>query len=62
MAELAFSASDLALVRFAISPVREVAPSFRLLMSNTVHPVHRPWYEQVRPRVAAAGLDRGWLA
>ncbi|MEU6862907.1 DUF5937 family protein [Streptomyces sp. NPDC046876] len=24
--------------------------------------VHRPWIEQVRPRLAAAGLDRGWLA
>ncbi|MFK0253279.1 winged helix-turn-helix transcriptional regulator [Streptomyces sp. NPDC090445] len=26
------------------------------------HPVHGPWLAQVRPRVAAAGLDRGWLA
>ncbi|MEW2131553.1 helix-turn-helix domain-containing protein [Streptomyces sp. NPDC005435] len=40
----------------------EVAPSFRLLMADTAHPVHRPWIEQVRPRVLAAGLDRGWLA
>ncbi|WP_240981841.1 MULTISPECIES: helix-turn-helix domain-containing protein [unclassified Streptomyces] len=40
----------------------EVAPSFRLLTSKTPHPVHRPWVEQVRPRVVAAGLDRGWLA
>jgi hypothetical protein len=24
--------------------------------------VHRPWIRQVRPRLAAAGLDRGWLA
>ncbi|MGN5382189.1 DUF5937 family protein [Streptomyces lasalocidi] len=62
MAELAFSANDLAQVRFAISPMWEVAPSFRLLASNTTHPVHRPWIEQVRPRVMAAGLDRGWLA
>ena len=62
MAELAFSANDLAKVRFAISPMWEVAPSFRLLASNTAHPVHRPWVEQVRPRVLAAGLDRGWLA
>lgn len=62
MAELAFSANDLAKVRFAISPMWDVAPSFRLLTSTTVHPVHRPWVEQVRPRVLAAGLDRGWLA
>ncbi|MFG3305375.1 ArsR/SmtB family transcription factor [Streptomyces wuyuanensis] len=40
----------------------EVAPSFRLLTSSTAHPVHRPWIAQVRPRVLAAGLDRGWLA
>lgn len=62
MAELAFSANDLAQVRFAVSPMWEVAPSFRLLTSTSVHPVHRPWVEQVRPRMVAAGLDRGWLA
>ncbi|MFF3691186.1 DUF5937 family protein [Streptomyces sp. NPDC002187] len=49
-------------MRFAVSPMWEVGPSFRLLSSCSVHPVHRPWLEQVRPRVAAAGLDRGWLA
>lgn len=62
LAELAFSARDLAQVRFAVSPMWEVAPSFRLLMSGTAHPVHRPWAEQVRPRLLAAGLDRGWLS
>ncbi|MER8029053.1 winged helix-turn-helix domain-containing protein [Streptomyces bauhiniae] len=40
----------------------EVAPSFRLLTSDTAHPVHRPWTEQTRSRVLAAGLHRGWLA
>ncbi|WP_406865505.1 DUF5937 family protein [Streptomyces sp. HUAS MG47] len=62
---MAFSANDLAQVRFAVSPMWEVAPGFRLLTSHTMHsthPVHRPWIEQVRPRVTAAGLDRGWLA
>ncbi|MBN0048009.1 winged helix-turn-helix transcriptional regulator [Streptomyces actuosus] len=59
---MAFSANDLAKVRFAISPMWEVAPSFRLLTSDAAHPVHRPWIEQVRPRVMAVGLDRGWLA
>ncbi|MFG3094929.1 hypothetical protein [Streptomyces sp. NPDC048202] len=59
MAELTFSADDLAQVRFAVSPMWEVAPSFRLLTSDTAHPVHRPWIEQARPRVLAAGLDRG---
>ncbi|WP_433411854.1 ArsR/SmtB family transcription factor [Microtetraspora malaysiensis] len=62
LAELAFSASDLAQVRFAVSPMWEVAPSFRLLTSRTAHPVHRPWADQVRPRMVAAGLDRGWLS
>ncbi|WP_225840247.1 helix-turn-helix transcriptional regulator [Streptomyces sp. NK08204] len=59
---MAFSASDLAQVRFAVSPMWEVAPSFRLLTSHTAHPVHGRWADQVRPRVAAAGLDRGWLS
>ncbi|MFF8839346.1 ArsR/SmtB family transcription factor [Streptomyces sp. NPDC015130] len=40
----------------------EVAPGFRLLTSPAAHPVHRSWAEQVRPRVMAAGLDRGWLS
>ncbi|MFF8439900.1 hypothetical protein ACF07U_03375 [Streptomyces californicus] len=59
---LSFSASDLAQVRFAVSPMWEVAPSFRLLRSRAAHPVHRAWADQVRPRLTAAGLDRGWLA
>ncbi|WP_308118330.1 ArsR/SmtB family transcription factor [Streptomyces buecherae] len=61
VAELAFSTSDLARVRFAVSPMWEVAPSFRLLTSAAAHPIHRPWVDQVRPRMVAAGLDRGWL-
>lgn len=60
--ELAFSADDLALTRFAISPMMEVVTSFRLLAARSAHPVHRAWLDQVRPRVAAAGLDSGWLA
>ncbi|XUL94468.1 DUF5937 family protein [Streptomyces galilaeus] len=59
---MAFSTSDLAQVRFAVSPMWEVAPSFRLLNSAAAHPVHQPWVEQVRPRMAAAGAARGWLA
>ncbi|MFC8825008.1 DUF5937 family protein [Streptomyces sp. NPDC057137] len=62
LAALAFSVGDLARVRFAVSPMWEVAPSLRLLRSGTVHPVHRPWADQVRPRLLAAGLDRGWLS
>ncbi|XES00605.1 hypothetical protein HEP87_60280 [Streptomyces sp. S1D4-11] len=61
-AELGFSAGDLAQLRFAVSPMWEVGTSFRLLRSGGTHPAHRPWAEQVRPRVLAAGLDRGLLA
>ncbi|WP_432753195.1 ArsR family transcriptional regulator [Streptomyces sp. JL2001] len=62
--ELAFSVRDLAQTRFAVSPMWEVGPSCRLLFSGAAgtHPVHRAWAAQVRPRLAAAGLDRGWLA
>nr|WP_241779708.1 DUF5937 family protein [Streptomyces natalensis] len=63
LAELAFSASDLAQVRFAVSPMWQVVTSYRLLSNHaSATPVHRPWIQQVQPRAAAAGLDRGWLA
>ncbi len=61
-AELAFSVGDLARMRFAVSPMWEVGPSLRLLRSGHEHPVHRAWTAQVRPRLAATGLDRGRLA
>ena len=60
LSELEFSARDLAQTRFAVSPMWEVVTSFRALAQT--HPVLRGWSEQVRPRIAAAGLDRGWLA
>jgi hypothetical protein len=60
--ELTFSADDLALTRFAVSPMWEVVSSFRLLATGARSPVHRTWIDQVRPRVAAAGLDSGLLA
>ncbi|MFB6810898.1 DUF5937 family protein [Streptomyces sp. NPDC056387] len=50
-------------MRFAVSPAWEVVTSFRrLLTDGATSPVYRPWAQQVRPRLAAAGLDRGWLA
>ncbi|GAA4985468.1 ArsR/SmtB family transcription factor [Kitasatospora paranensis] len=61
-AELSFSAGDVAQVRFAVSPMWEIGTGFKLVNSGSTHAVHRPWVEQVRPRVVAAGLDRGWLA
>ncbi|WP_312897491.1 ArsR/SmtB family transcription factor [Kitasatospora kifunensis] len=60
-AELAFSANDLAQMRFAVSPMWELGTSFKLLNSGSAHPVHHRWLDQVRPRTVAAGLDRGWL-
>ncbi|MFI0737769.1 helix-turn-helix domain-containing protein [Streptomyces sp. NPDC021100] len=62
LSELAFSADDLALTRFAVSPMWEVVAGFRLLVSRAAHPVHRPWTDQVRSRVDDAGLTAGWLA
>ncbi|MET8507381.1 DUF5937 family protein [Streptomyces sp. NPDC004787] len=59
---LSFSAADLAQTRFAVSPMWEVVTSFRLLRRDNPPPLHRRWAEQVRPRVRAAGLDRGRLA
>ncbi|MBT2441103.1 helix-turn-helix transcriptional regulator [Streptomyces sp. ISL-36] len=59
---LSFSAADLAQTRFAVSPMWEVVTSFRLLRDDTEPPPHRRWAAQVRPRLAQAGLDGGWLA
>ncbi|MEV3993509.1 DUF5937 family protein [Streptomyces sp. NPDC049837] len=49
-------------MRFAVSPMWEVVSGFRLLRSGSAHPVHLPWTRQVRPRIAAAGLEGGWLS
>ncbi|MFG2825707.1 DUF5937 family protein [Kitasatospora sp. NPDC048365] len=59
---LTLSAGDLARTRFAVSPMWEVVTGFRALAASPVPEVHRGWAAQVRPRLAAAGLDRGWLA
>ncbi|MFI9001673.1 DUF5937 family protein [Streptomyces sp. NPDC053541] len=59
---LSFSAADLAQTRFAVSPMWEVVTSFRLLRNANTPSLHRRWADQVRPRVRAAGLDRGRLA
>ncbi|MBN6054734.1 winged helix-turn-helix transcriptional regulator [Nonomuraea sp. RK-328] len=61
-ARLAFSVHDLAETRFVVSPMWEVVTSFRTLATPVVPLPHRGWADQVRPRLAAAGLDRGWLA
>ncbi|SEH02709.1 Helix-turn-helix domain-containing protein [Nonomuraea solani] len=61
-ARLTFSVNDLAETRFAVSPMWEVVTSCRVLNAAVVPEPHRGWADQVRPRLAAAGLDRGWLA
>lgn len=57
----AFSASDVARTRFAVSPLWEVVASVRTYQTAGVRSVHRRWREEVRPRLAAAGLERGLL-
>ena len=61
-ATLSFTAEELALVRFSVSPMWEVVTSFRVLSRPGSYPVHSSWFDQVRPRVAAAGLLTGRLA
>ncbi|WP_406060357.1 helix-turn-helix domain-containing protein [Streptomyces sp. NBC_01077] len=59
---LSFSAADLAQTRFAVSPMWEVVTSYRILVGRPDSAPHRRWAAQVQPRIARAGLDRGWLA
>jgi DNA-binding transcriptional ArsR family regulator len=61
-ATLSFTAEELAQVRFSVSPMWEVLTSFRVLNRPGLYPVHGPWFDQVRPRLAAAGLLNGRLA
>lgn len=53
--ELALTASDLANVRFAVSPLGEVIMSVRVIKDPAAHPLLRPWAERARPRLA--GVD-----
>jgi DNA-binding transcriptional ArsR family regulator len=59
---MAFTADELAQVRFSVSPMWEVLTSFRVLTSPGRYPVHQLWFDQVRPRLAAAGLLTGHLS
>jgi DNA-binding transcriptional ArsR family regulator len=61
-AEHRLTVDDLAQFRFAPSPMWEVVTSFRVLRDPGGHPVHGPWFDQVRPRLAAAGLLTGRFA
>ena len=54
------SAADLGRMRFAHSPLIEVAESLWIISSQRIHFVHRGWYEQVRG--ALRRLDMSLLA
>ncbi|MFG2339566.1 DUF5937 family protein [Streptomyces yangpuensis] len=62
MAELVFSANDLAQARF--THLAGVGDGAQLPASDVGGraPGPRPWVDRVRPRLLAAGLDKGWLA
>ncbi|KAB1927331.1 ArsR family transcriptional regulator, partial [Micromonospora sp. ALFpr18c] len=54
MLTIGFSAYDLAVMRFAFSPMQEIVASVRVLKDPAAHALHVPWVKQVAPRVAAA--------
>ncbi|MEU7799237.1 winged helix-turn-helix domain-containing protein [Micromonospora arborensis] len=53
-------ARDLAMTRFAVSPLWEAVASVRIIKRPHQFPEHLAWYEQARPRLA--GMDWGLLA
>ena len=61
-AEVAFSARDLALARFAVSPMWQTVSAYRMLTRPGSPAPFRRWLAQTRPAVRDAGLTRGWLA
>ncbi|MGA4838350.1 ArsR/SmtB family transcription factor [Streptomyces sp. G45] len=57
MIEIEFTLEDVARTRFALSPLWEVVASVRVLRGADEQGLHRAWADQVRPRLAAAGVD-----
>ncbi|MFI5898099.1 DUF5937 family protein [Actinoplanes sp. NPDC051513] len=49
MIRLRLSSAFLSRMRFAYSPLAETAKSLYMINSGTIHPLHRGWYERVRP-------------
>src|ERR671923_270111 len=60
MVRFRFSRGDLLRTRFAIAPLMELVGAVYALRDPARSPVHRPWVEWARPRVAA--LDVALLA
>lgn len=56
MIELELSVGDLGRIRFALSPLREVVASLRVLSTNSANGWHAPWLDRVRPRLEALDL------
>jgi DNA-binding transcriptional ArsR family regulator len=48
--------SDLGRMRFAYSPLAEVAESLYLLASRHIPSVHRPWYDSIKDRLSDVDL------
>ncbi|MER8182495.1 helix-turn-helix domain-containing protein [Kitasatospora sp. NPDC094015] len=55
MLTLEFSAQDVALTRFACSPLWEVVNSVQVLKEPGEHAVHLPWVRRARARLAGVG-------
>ncbi|HEX7306249.1 ArsR/SmtB family transcription factor [Lentzea sp.] len=64
MIEFVLGESDLADVRFAVSPLSELTLSLRVLKDPAKYPLHLPWVRRVRDVDAevllALSTDRGW--
>ncbi|MGH8888904.1 MAG: DUF5937 family protein [Acidothermaceae bacterium] len=57
MFELQFTTADVARVRFAVSPLWEVAEAVRCLVDARQMAYHLPWLEAVRPQLADLDLS-----
>ncbi|GAA0655970.1 DUF5937 family protein [Kitasatospora atroaurantiaca] len=57
MLTLEFSAQDLAMTRFACSPLWEVTNSVQVLKEPGEHAVHLPWVRQARARLEGVGIE-----
>jgi DNA-binding transcriptional ArsR family regulator len=55
--EIRMRLSDLARMRFAYSPLAEVAESLYLLASGHISSVHRTWYDSVQGRLSDVNLE-----
>ena len=57
MIRYVFGAEDLGRVRFAVSPLFELAASLQVLRDPAAHGVHAPWARRARRRVGGLRLD-----